>query len=139
MVVSQDLRRGREGSKIRTIIPRNLRPDPARILVNHNIPNPIFPPLPQQTSNLPPSANFADLETHGRHRRFDSQEPRQPILMRLDGARRTRGDVRKGREGRAGVEFGVVWGEGAGHEVRGRIGGGGGERGGRVEVVVCGV
>lgn len=59
-----------------TVSPRNLRPDPARVLVNHNIPNPILPPLSQQTSNLPPGANLADLETHRRHRRFHSQKPR---------------------------------------------------------------
>lgn len=58
--------------------------------------------------------------------------------MRLDDTRRTRGDIRDGREGGAGVGFRLVWGKRAGHDVRGRIGGGAGEGGGRAKVVVCG-
>ena len=89
------------------------------------------------------------MEAQRRRRRLDSQEPLQPVLMRLDGTWGT-GVFREGGEGGAVIfgvgasdRRGVVRGQGAGHEVGGGAvdccRGGCGEGVGRVESVVWGL
>lgn len=64
-----------------TILNRHSTPDPPGHLINHNILHAVLSPLPQHRRNLLPGSNPRRMETENRHRRFDPEEPRQPVLV----------------------------------------------------------
>lgn len=79
-----------------TILSRNTAPDPSGRLVDHDIPHPVLPPLPQDTHDFLPRSDAGDLERQDGDGGFDAQELHEPVLLlRLDLA----GDVRPGRRG----------------------------------------